>query len=98
MSCVRHTSDHSPLHLVDTTQQKLPESARLLDLAKHRFHYRLAGRVHRFARLGFQLASHAINPRSSLRQRTARAGFLVLAMLLPLRGDVSIDAVFRVLL
>src|SRR5712692_7414353 len=85
-------------HLVDTTQQKLPESARLFDLPEHRFHNHLAGRVHRFARLGLQLASHAIHPRGSLGQRTARAGFLILVMLLPFGGDVSITAAFWVFL
>src|SRR6266849_4853123 len=53
-------------HLVATTQQKLPESARLFDLPEHRFHNRLAGRVDRFARLGLQLASHTIHHQVSL--------------------------------
>src|SRR5712691_6732809 len=39
-------------YLVDAPQQKLPESARLLDLAEHRFYNRLAGGRRRFARLG----------------------------------------------
>src|SRR6266852_4578549 len=62
-------------HLVDTTQQKLPESARLFDLPEHRFHNHLAGRVHRFARLGLQLASRD-PPAWLLGQRTARAPLL----------------------
>ena len=56
-------ADQRPLasHLRQPAQEKLPESARLFDLSKHRLHDRLAQRVHRRPHLGFQLSLHPLD-------------------------------------
>src|SRR5207247_5516173 len=62
------------LHLLEATQQELPEAPRLLDLAKHGFDDRFARRVDGRAGLRVQLAGHAVDPRRRLWQRAAGTG------------------------
>src|SRR5258708_32990575 len=65
---VMRETDHGPLplHLLQTTQEKLPEAARLFDLSKHRLHDRFAFSVDRRPRLGLQFPPHPVNPRRFL--------------------------------
>src|SRR6266550_851656 len=82
------------LHLLEPTQQELPEAPRLLDLANHRFDDRFARRVDGRAGLRLQLAGHAVDPRRRPWQRTAGTGSRSagsLAMGLLPRRDVGID-------
>src|SRR3989442_5529323 len=86
------------LHLLEPTQQELPEAPRLLDLANHGFDDRFARRVDGRAGLRVQLAGHAVDPRRRLRQRAAgtgsgSAGSLAMC-LLPGR-DVRVDGRVR---
>jgi hypothetical protein len=61
-----------PLHLLESTQQELPEAAGLLDLSNHRFHDPFAGGVDRGALFGEQLAGHPIDDRGGRRQGRTR--------------------------
>ena len=63
-----------PLHLLEPTQQELPETTGLLDLANHRFDDPFAGRVNRRAGLRVQLAGHPVDDRGSLWEGTTRTG------------------------
>src|SRR3974377_1649142 len=84
-------------YLGNAPQQKLPEPARLFDLSEDWLHDCLARRVHRLARFGLQLAPHAIHARGVLRERSFRAGLLVLVMPQSFGGDKSFDAALRTL-
>jgi hypothetical protein len=61
------------LNLLQTTQEKLPEAARLFDLSKHWFRHRFTLGVDRRSDLGLQFPSHAVHPRRSLKDSTDRA-------------------------
>src|SRR6266545_859445 len=60
------------LHLVDSTQQELPEAASLLDLSDHRFHEPFARGIDRGARLRVQLTGHPVDDGGGFRQGSAR--------------------------
>ncbi len=58
------------LHLLESTQQELPEATGLLDLPDHRFDDPLARGIDCRASLGVQLAGHPVDDRGGLRQRS----------------------------
>src|SRR5258708_13492854 len=89
---VRET-DHGPLplHLLMTTEEKLPEAARLFDLSKHRLHDRFAFGVDRRPRLGLQFPPHAVHPRRFLGKRSPWARLLPTTVRLPIGGAESFD-------
>ena len=70
------------LHLLESTQQELPEAARLLDLADHGFDDAFAGGIDGRAGLRMQLARHAVDDRGVLRKGTVRTRPRPLAMFL----------------
>src|SRR5215216_2844827 len=80
-----------PLHLLESTQQELPEAASVLDLSDDRFHDSFARRIDRRAGLRVQLAGHPVNDRRALRQRSSRTRPWPLAMFLLPRRDVRVD-------
>src|ERR1700722_9873314 len=61
-----------PLHLLESTQQELPEAAGVLDLPNHRFDDPFAGRIDRRAGLRVQLAGHPVDDRGRLREGATR--------------------------
>src|ERR1019366_1466092 len=75
-------TDHGPLslHLLQTSQEKLRQAARLFDLSKHRLHYRFAPGVDGRSHLGLQFPAHAVHPRRSLGKRPPWARLLSVAM------------------
>src|SRR5258707_13884983 len=90
---VMRETDHGPLPspLLQTTQEKLPEAARLFDLSKHRLHDRFAFGVDRRPRLGLQFPPHAVHPRRFLGKRSPWARLLATTVRLPIGGDESFD-------
>src|SRR6266568_5958413 len=71
-------TDHRPLalYLLQSTQEKLPKTARLFDLSKHRLNHGFASGIDGRAHFGLQFSSHAVYPRSSFRQRPSPARLL----------------------
>src|SRR5439155_24324887 len=70
------------LHLLESTQQELPETTSLLDLADHWFDDALARGIDRRAGLRVQLAGHPIDDRGALWEGATRTGPRPLAMCL----------------
>src|SRR5229473_5281451 len=89
---VRET-DHGPLplHLLQTTQEKLPEAARLFDLSKHRLHDRFAPGVDGRSHLGLQFPAHAVHPGRFLGERSPWARLMAATVRLPIGSDESFD-------
>src|SRR5260370_13532629 len=90
---VMRETDHGPLplHLLQTTQEKLPEAARLFDLSKHRLHDRFAPGADGRSHLGLQFPAHAVHPRRSLWKRPPRAWLLAITVRFPVGGDEAFD-------
>ncbi len=80
-----------PAYLIDSTQEKLSEAARLFDLAKDWFDDSLAPRVHRGTCLGLELGSHFVYARRSLRKWPTLAGTSCFSMLLFCRRYVDFN-------
>src|SRR6266550_2127009 len=86
-------TNHRPLalYLFQSTQEKVPEAARLFDLSKHRFDHGLASGVDGRAHLGLQFSSHTVYPRSSFRQWPSRARLLPIPIRLSIYRHEPID-------
>lgn len=86
-------ANQRPLHVnfLKPAQQKLPESAHLLDLPKHRLYDRFAQRINPSPDLSLKLALHPLDRSGSLRQRPALANNPLGSVFLPLGGHISIN-------
>jgi hypothetical protein len=67
---VRHTSFHSPLHVLKATEQELPEAGAVFDLTERRFDDRFPPGILRLALLRPQLAGHLLFRREVFRRTT----------------------------
>ncbi len=67
---VKHTSFHSPLHVLKATEQELPEAAAVFDLTERRFDDRFPPGILRLALLRPQLAGHLLFRRQVFRRTT----------------------------
>src|SRR6266536_2807598 len=79
------------LHLLESSQQELPEATGLFDLADHWFDDPFARGIHGRAGLRMQFAGHSIDDRGGLRQRSPGTGPRPIAMFLLPRRDVRVN-------
>jgi hypothetical protein len=88
---VRQITAHSPCTFLQTTQEKLPEAARLFDLSEHRLDDRFALGIDARSHLGLQFPAHAVHPCRSLGKRPPRTRLLATTVGFPVGRDEACD-------